>query len=55
MTQIFLILDSLRNKEQDTVPYGTILTSMTDQGLINLPAYSLWLNDVHSTSGALLF
>ncbi|KAJ5660881.1 uncharacterized protein N7484_000253 [Penicillium longicatenatum] len=36
-------------------PYRNIIDSMADQGLINSRAYSLWLNDLDSGEGNILF
>ncbi|KAJ5557064.1 hypothetical protein N7494_000979 [Penicillium frequentans] len=36
-------------------PYRNIIDSMADQGLINSRAYSLWLNDLESGEGNILF
>ena len=36
-------------------PYSNVPQSMVDQGLINSQAYSLWLDDVNSATGSILF
>ena len=36
-------------------PYANVPQAMVQQGLINSPAYSLWLDDINSLSGAILF
>jgi hypothetical protein len=36
-------------------PYANIPQSMAQQGLINSPAYSLWLDDLQAATGSILF
>jgi len=36
-------------------PYSNLPQLLVDQGVINTPAYSLWLNDLDSNTGSILF
>lgn len=42
------------NEAAQTV-YPSIIDQMVDQKLINIKAYSLWLNDLYSSTGSILF
>lgn len=41
--------------EVEGFAYPNIVDAMTDQGIIKIPAYSLYLNDLEASSGTLLF
>src|SRR4051812_37018546 len=36
-------------------PYDNLAYAMASQGIINSVAYSIWLNDLHSSKGEILF
>lgn len=41
--------------QNDPYSYQNLPLKLAEQGAINVPAYSLWLNDINSNSGSILF
>lgn len=47
--------EALVQSGASTTPYPSIMDTMLNQSLIQVKAYSLWLNDYAATSGSIMF
>lgn len=51
----YALNEAIVNQESSSAVYANLPVSMVNEGLINTNAYSLWLNDLDSSTGNILF